>query len=90
MFNWQEDPSKIQQGRESDKWLKVEILAINGSMAVISTGSTIFQANRSKLRKLSNTVDREELRDSRERTRSHVLWLSFEGQADVWEMFSDN
>ena len=35
-------------------------------------------------------MDLEELPDSRERTRAPVLWLSCEGQIDVWEMFSDN
>ena len=35
-------------------------------------------------------MDLEELPDSRERTRASVLWLSCEGQADVWEMFQDN
>ena len=57
-------------------------------MAVISTGSTTFQAKINKLRRLLDTVDLEELPDSRER--APVLWLSCEGQADVWEMFSDN
>ena len=56
-------------------------------MAVNSTGSTIFQANISKLRRPLDPVDLEELPDSRERTRPPVLWLSCEGQADVWEMF---
>ena len=46
MFYWQQDPSQIQQGRKSGKWLKVEIIAIKGPMAVISTGSTIFQVIR--------------------------------------------
>ena len=68
----------------------LEILAIKGAMAVISTGSTIFQANISKLNRSSDTVDLEELLpDSSKRTRAPVLWLSCEGQADVWEMFSD-
>ena len=30
MFCWREDPSKIQQGRQSGKWLKVEIIAVKG------------------------------------------------------------
>ena len=30
-FYWPEDPSKIQQGRKSGKWLKVEIIALKGS-----------------------------------------------------------
>ena len=48
MFYWQEDPSKIQRGRKSGNWLKVEILAVKGPMAVISIGSAIFQSNISK------------------------------------------
>ena len=83
MFYWQEDPSIIQQGRKSGKWLKVEIVAIMGPMAVINTGSTIFQTNISKLRRPLDTVDLEELPDSRERTGAPVLWLSCERQADV-------
>ena len=88
MFHWQEDPSKIQQGRKSGKWLKVELIAIRGPMAVINTGSTIFQATISKLKRPLDTVDLEELPDSRERTRAPVLCLSCERQEDVWEMFS--
>ena len=48
---WQEDPSKIQQGRKSGKLLKLEIIAVKGSMAVVNTGATTFQANISKLRR---------------------------------------
>ena len=44
VFYWQEDPSKIQQGRKSGKWLKVEIIAVKGPMEVISTRAT-FQSN---------------------------------------------
>ena len=84
---WQEDPTKIQQGRNSGKRLKVEI---KGPMAVISTSAPIFRANASKLRRPLRTVDLEEIRDSRERTGVPVLWLSCEGQIDVWELLSDN
>ena len=35
-------------------------------------------------------MDLEELPDSRERAGGPVLWLSCEGQIDVWELFSDN
>ena len=83
VFCWQEDPSKIQQGRKSG-------LAVKGPMVVISTGASIYQVNIGKLRRPLDTVDLEELPDSRERTRAPVLWLSFEGQMDVWELFSDN
>ena len=90
VFHWQEDPSKIQQGRTSGKWLKVEIIAVNGAMTVISTGATIFPAHVSTLRRPLNTVDLEELRDSRDRAGAPVLWLSCEGPIVVWELFSDN
>ena len=90
VFYWQEDPNKIQQGRKSGKWLMVEILAVKGPMVVISTGAPIFQENAGKLRRLLDTVDLEDLPDSRERSGAPVLWLSCEGQIDVWELFSDN
>ena len=48
-----------------------------------------FEVNASKLRKPLDTVDLEELPDSRERTGAPVLWLSCEGQTDIWELFSD-
>ena len=59
-------------------------------MAVISPDTTIFQASESKLRRPSDAVFLEELPDSRDRTRAPVLWLSCEGQTDLWELFSVN
>ena len=59
MSYWQEDPSKIQQGRKSGKWLKVEIIAFRGPMVVISTGPSIFQVNASQLRRALDTVELE-------------------------------
>ena len=56
VFSWPEDPCKIQQGRKSGRWLKVEIIAVKSHMAVISTGVTIFQVNASKLRRQLDTV----------------------------------
>ena len=35
VFCWQEDPNKIQQGRKSGKWLKVEILAVKGGSILL-------------------------------------------------------
>ena len=90
VFCRQEAQSKIQQERKSGKWLKEEIIAVQGSMAVVNTGATMFQANTSKLRRPLETVDLEELPDSREEAGAPVLWPSCEGQIDVWEMFSDN
>ena len=59
-------------------------------IVVICTGASIYQVNASKLRRPLDTVDLEELPDLRERTGAPVLWLSFKGQMDVWELFSDN
>ena len=42
VFYWQDDPSKIQQGRKSEKWLKVEIIAVEDPMVVINTGTSHF------------------------------------------------
>ena len=43
VFYWQEDPSKILQGRKSGKRLKVTIMAVKGTMMVFSTGAFIFR-----------------------------------------------
>ena len=59
-------------------------------MVVINTGTSIFQVDVSKLRRPLDTVDLGVLPDSRERTGAPVLWLSCEGQIDVWELFSAN
>ena len=88
MFYWQEDPSKIQQGRKSGRWLKEEILAVNGPMVVCSTGASISKCMQTK--KTFGHSGLEELPDSRERAGAPVLWLSKKSQTDVWEMFSDN
>ena len=87
---WQEDPGKIQQGAKSGKWLKVEIIAVKGSMAGGNTGAKRFQANINKLKRPLDTVDLDEILDSRERSRALVMWLSCENQIDVREMSSDN
>ena len=89
-FYWQEDLSKIQQGQNSGRWLKVKIFAVKGAMVVINTGASIFQVIVGKLRRPLDTVDLEELPDSRERTGAPVLWLSWKGQINVWELLSDN
>ena len=57
VFHWQEDPSKIQQGRKSGKWLTVDIVVMKeGPMQLFSTGSTIFRTNISNLSNLSDTL----------------------------------
>ena len=58
--------AKSSKDGKSGKWSKVEIIAFNGIMAVISICVTIFQAHVSKLRRHLDTVDLEELPDSRE------------------------
>ena len=59
-------------------------------MVVISTGASIFQVSVSKPRRPLDPVDLKELPDSSERKGAPVLWLSREGQIDVWDLFSDN
>ena len=80
----------LQQGRTSAKWLTAEVIAVKGTMAVISTDATILQANISKPTRPLVIVDLEELPDSRERTGAPVLRLSCGSQIDVWELFSGN
>ena len=48
--------------------LKVEIVAIKGPMVVIGIVASIFEVDASRLRRPSDTVDLEDLPDSRERT----------------------
>ena len=82
---------QIQKGLKSGKWLKVDIIAIKGPMAIISAGSTTFQANISKQNKETfGYCGSSGIPDSRERTGVPVLWPLCKGRADVWEMFSDN
>ena len=82
--HWQEDPSKtLQDGSLEDGWGLKFLLSKAPSMGVTSTGASIYQVNVSKLRRPLDTVDSEELPDSRERTGAPVLWLSCEGQIDV-------
>ena len=59
-------------------------------MVVINIGTSILQVDASKLRRPSDTADREESPDSCERTGALVLLLSCDGQTDVLELFSDN
>ena len=89
-FYWQEESSKIQQERKSGKWLLVEILAVKGPMAAISTGASVLQVTVSKLRRPLDTVDLEQPPHSNARTRAPVQWLTCKGQVHVWELFSDN
>ena len=64
----------------------MEIVAVKGSMVVISTGASIFEVDASRLIRPSDTVDLEEVPDSRERTGAPVLWLSNKGQTNVWRV----
>ena len=49
-----------------------------------------FSGKCESTKKLLDTVDLEELPDSRGRTGAPVLWHSCEGQINVLELFSDN
>ena len=67
-FIGKEIRAKSSQDGNLKKRLKVVIIAIKGPSAVVYTGSFISQAIISKLRRSLDTVDLEELPDSRERT----------------------
>ena len=82
VFYLQEDQSKIQQGRKSGKWLKVEIIAVKSPMALVNTGATTFQANISKLRGPLDIVDLETFGLACA-SRGAVLWSPCEDQIDV-------
>ena len=69
--------------------LKVEIIAIKGTMAVISTGATDCSGKCKQVKKnfwalwiWKNLLTRVSEQGA------PVLWLSCEGQKDVWELFS--
>ena len=89
VFYWQGDPSKLQQGRESGKWLKVEIIAVKSVVVVTSIDTSIFRKMSASYEDFW-TLDLEDFLDSCGRTRAPVLWHSCDGQTDVWELFSDN
>ena len=55
VFYWQEDPSNIQQGRKSGRWLTVEIIPVKGTMPVVNAGATIVLGNISKLGRALDT-----------------------------------
>ena len=48
---------QIQQGRKSENWSKVSIIAVKGPMVVVSAGASMFQVNASKLRRPLDTVE---------------------------------
>ena len=81
-----------QNSARTNIWKVVEgdFVAVKGTMVVINTGTSIFQLNARRLRRPLDTMDLEEPPDSCERTGAPVLWLSYAGQIDVWEPFSDN
>ena len=71
-----------KDGNPANGW-RLKLLPSRALWKLFNTGSAIFQTNISKLRRPLDTVDLEELPDSRERTGAPVLWLSCERQADV-------
>ena len=88
---WPEDPSKIHQGRISGKWLKVEIIAVKGIH-----GSCQHRCDHVSGKHTQAQEDRWTLwiwKNFRTRVSEQqrlYLWLSCEGQIDIWEVLSDN
>ena len=72
VFHWQEDPSKIQQGRKSGRWLKVEILDVKIHVVITSTVASTLQVNASKLRRPLDMWDLEELPDFQVSDEEHL------------------
>ena len=70
--------------------MKVEIIATKSPKAVLVLAPLSCKQIFSKLRRPLETVDLEELPDSRERTRAPVPMALLQRQADVWEMFSNS
>ena len=88
VYYWQDDPSKIKQGKKSGRWMKVRIIAVNGSMATINNGTAVMQVNSTKLRRPLEEIDLESA-DSRERANFTSYWQCHShGPLDVLELFS--
>ena len=73
MCHWQEDPSKIQQGRKSGK-------GPHGSYQYLCDQCS---GKCKQAKETFDTVDLEELADSRERAGAPVLLLTCEGPTNV-------
>ena len=90
VFYWQADLNKIKQGRKSGRWLKVEIIAVQGPHGCFQYRCYHISGKHKQAEETVDTGIWKIFRDSRDRARAPVLWLSCEGQLDIWEMFSDN
>ena len=92
VFHWQEDSSKIQQGRKFGKWVEGgDYCCQRAPLVVINTGISTFTGKMPVGHEDPlDTVELKEPPGSCERTGALVLRLSCEGQTDVWELFSDN
>ena len=51
VFFWQEDPSRIKQGKKLGVWIRARVVAVDGAEVTIDTGHTLLRLSRSKLRK---------------------------------------
>ena len=92
VFYWQYDPSKIQQGRKSGKWLKVgNHSAIKGSMAVVNNKCDHVSGKHKQAQETVGHCGFGKNFQTRVSEQERLCCGSLvNGQIDVWEMFSDN
>ena len=89
VYYWQEDHSKIKQGKKSGIWLQAVVQAVKGPMATINIGTGIMQVNATKLSRPYEKIDFDESTDSRERAEVPAYWhCQTNGSLDFLELFS--
>ena len=59
-------------------------------MVVVNTGTSIFSGKCQQATETVRYSGSGRTSDPHERSGAPVRWLSYEGQADVWQLFSDN
>ena len=88
VFHWQEDPSKIQQGRKSGKMVEGGDYCGQRLHGGYQHWCFHFSGKCKQATKSLDTVDLEQLPDSRERTCALAFFVKV--KTDVWELFSGN
>jgi hypothetical protein len=73
-YYWREYTRRIKQGKKGGRWASVVIVSINGPLGTVNTGTNILHVNNSKLRRPLESVDLDQLPDSRERP-PNMLWI---------------
>ena len=102
VYFWQDDPSGIRQGRNLGQWIKARVVAVDGSIVSIDTGTQLLRVNQSKLKKEPDMTDkdrpataspdgvsRERAIDVTDAPAEDVLWMcSHDEPLDLLQLFS--